>query len=229
MSANPPVSDPNWLPPAHRQGMSGTKKLLLGLGIGCGVVVLLCCGGGGVLFFLVGRNMKVQASSDPKDVVELTKSMTDIAVPEGLQPAKSFNMEMPVVGQVIPSWVLYQNKQAGATLLLAQSKLFQSQPQADIRQMMQQMMGPMFQQQGVEFPSRELAEKGKEINTHVCTIRGVQVTFTIVDGADEQTKVRRVRVTGIFPGKAATVALLLDADADKLAKPAVVKMLDSIH
>jgi hypothetical protein len=207
--------------------MSGTKKLLLGLGIGCGLVVLLCCGGGAVFFFFVGRSMQV--SSDPKNVVELTKSMTDIAVPEGLQPAKSFNMEMPGVGQVIPSWVLYQNQQAGATLLLAQSKLFQSQPQADIRRIIKQTMGPIFQQQGVELPSRELADKGKEINTHVCTIRGVQVPFTIVEGADEQTKVRRVRVTGVFPGKAATVALLLDADADKLAKPAVVKMLDSIH
>jgi hypothetical protein len=208
--------------------MSGTKKLLLGLGMGCGLVVLLCCGGGGAFFYFVARSM--QASSDPKEVVELTKSMADLAIPEGLQPSKSFNMEkMPMFGQLIPSWVLYQNKQAGATLLLAQSKVLQSQPQANIRQTIQQMMGPIFQQQGVEFPNRELAEKNKEIDTHVCTIRGVQVTFTIVTGDDEQTKARRIRVTGVFPGKVTSVALLLDADADKLAKPAVVKMLDSIH
>ena len=31
--------------PEHsRPGMSGTTKVLLGMGIGCGVLVLLCCG-----------------------------------------------------------------------------------------------------------------------------------------------------------------------------------------
>ena len=192
--------------------MSGTEKLLLGLGIGCGVVVLLCCGGGGVLFFLVGRNMKVQASSDPKDVVELTKSMTDIAVPEGLQPAKSFNMEMPVVGQVIPSWVLYQNKQAGATLLLAQSKLFQSQPQADIRQMMQQMHGAQVStaRRGISQPrAGRKGQRDQHPRLHHPRRPGHLYDRRRGRRADQGP---RVRVTGIFPGKAATVALLLDAE-----------------
>jgi hypothetical protein len=231
--------------------MSGAKKVVLGLGMGCGLMVLLCCGGGGVFIYLsrfsmtiVGKggpngngvtveyhhfSMKSENNGDPKAVTDMATSMTDITVPEGLKPVNAFSMEMPVLGHAIPSWVLYQDKQAGATLILAQSKVFESQPQANTRQTMQQMMGPMFQQQGMEFPSHELAEKNKEIDTHVCTIRGVQVTFTIVTGDDEQTKARRVRATGIFPGKVTSVALLLDADAGKLAKSAVVKMLDSIH
>jgi hypothetical protein len=162
-------------------------------------------------------------------VADMTKSMADITVPDGLKPTNAFSIEFPVLGQAIPSWVLYQDKQGGATLVLAQSNVFGSQPQADIRKLMAQMIGPMLQQQGVDFPSRELAEKDKTIVTHVCKIRGVQVTFTIVEGADEQSKARRIRVTGVFPGKAATVALLLDCDAARLGKPAVVKMIDSVH
>jgi hypothetical protein len=76
-------------------------------------------------------------------------------------------------------------------------------------------------------PSRELTDE--KLGTHEATIRGVRVTFTIVEGTDVKTKAARIRATGIFPGKTTTTALLLDTDAAKLGKPAVVKMIDSIH
>jgi hypothetical protein len=214
-----PSTDPNWLPPQPRQGMSGKKKLFLGLGIGCGVVLLLCCGGGVALVMVAMRS--VHPSDNPKDVVALTKSITDIDIPAELEPAKSVRIEMP--GNMIPSWAVYEDKQASATLVVAQSEIFRSQPQANIRQMME----PTFRQQGVALSEHELTNT--KIDTRPRTIRGVQATFTIVEGTDTKTKKQRIQVTGVFPGKSASALLLLDADVDKLGKPVVVKMIDSIH
>jgi hypothetical protein len=201
--------------------MSGTKKLLLGLGVGCGLVVLLCCGGGGASIYVVYRSMK--PSDDPKEVVTLTKSITEITIPEGLQPVRSVNVTLSVLRSIFPSWVAYEDKKSGATLILAQGDLFRSHPEPEIRQMVDAMLRPF----GVDVPNRVLNDT--KIDTHPCTIRGVQVTFTIVEGTDTKTKAPRIRVTGMFPGKSAQTVLLLDADADKLDKPAVVKMIDSIH
>jgi hypothetical protein len=201
--------------------MSGTTKLLLGLGIGCGVVLLVCCGGVGAIMFFGFRSVKLSESRP--DIVALTKTMTDIAIPEGLEPVRSFSMEMPVLGHFIPAFVVYEDKPSASTLVLVQSEGFRSQPPADIRQMMEQML----RQQGVDLPSRELTDE--KLGTHEATIRGVRVTFTIVEGTDVKTKAARIRATGIFPGKTTTTALLLDTDAAKLGKPAVVKMIDSIH
>ena len=69
----PPPVNPYDSPETVRPGMSSGAKVLIGLGIGCGVLVLLCCGVFGVSMYFFGRSFNM--SEDPATVRRVLRQL----------------------------------------------------------------------------------------------------------------------------------------------------------
>ena len=76
--SQPPPVNPYDSPEMARPGMSSAAKVLLGLGIGCGVLVLLCCGG----FIFTGvyftRSIQQAMSEEPDTIRRVADSIVAI-------------------------------------------------------------------------------------------------------------------------------------------------------
>ena len=69
-------------PEPPRPGMSGATKVILGLGLGCGITVLLCCGVFGAGMFWVARMAQQSVSNDPDQIHDMTNEIVAIRIPD---------------------------------------------------------------------------------------------------------------------------------------------------
>jgi len=107
--------------PEHvRPGMSGTTKVLLGMGIGCGVLVLLCCGFFGASTFWLVRAAQHALTEDPNEIRRLTDEIVAIKIPDSLPPKAGMDLSVPIVGSKFMTWVAYGAKNDRNGLFLAQ-------------------------------------------------------------------------------------------------------------
>ena len=102
-------------PENFRPGMSTGTKVLLGLGIGCGVLVLLCCGGMMLGGYFFGRSMQEAISEDPQQIAAVATSIVDIEVPAPLEPMFSLDFTIPFVNQKAMAMVVYAHKRDGSS------------------------------------------------------------------------------------------------------------------
>ena len=116
----PPPVNPYDSPETVRSGMSGGTKVLLGLGIGCGVLVLLCCGVFGVGAFFFGRSVQHAMSEDPATIRSVTDSIVTIEIPPPLEPKMSLDWTMPIVNRKVMTMAIYADKQDHSGLVLFQ-------------------------------------------------------------------------------------------------------------
>ena len=107
-------------PEAPRPGMSGTAKLFLGLGIGCGVLVLLCCGGFVATFYYFGRSAANSVTKDPAKIREITDKIVAITVPDSLPPATAMEWNLPLFNFTVMTFAQYGDEHGPNLLGLAQ-------------------------------------------------------------------------------------------------------------
>ncbi len=226
MSIDSSTMNPNWAPQPSKPGMSGGAKLLIGIAIGCGIMMLLCCGGLFGVGFFMQRWVQKAINQDPAAVREQTASMLKIDVPAGLEPTLAFRMEkLPWgqdVGKAVPSFVVYADRPTESQLILV-SATDGTSPQN--QRLVRSQVNAMLQQQGSADEEDLQVEKTypKELQ-----IGDQKVVVTITKGKSPSTGKKRLRVAGSFQGNQEPIVLLVSVDAEKYDEETVIRMLESI-
>lgn len=114
---NPPPVNPYDVPEPRRPGMSGTSKVLLGLGVGCGAMLILCCGLLGFSGYAFVRLAKNSTVHDPQQIEDILAEIVTIEVPERLKPTIGLDVNLPVVGPFLKG-VMYQDAGKKSILLV---------------------------------------------------------------------------------------------------------------
>jgi hypothetical protein len=219
MSAMPPPNPyENTSQPPAKKGMSGCTKLLIVFGILGAICVALCCGVS-IYFKNYAEGM---VSEEPSVVKENTDKITDINIPDGLEPKMSMNMTIPVVGTEFMRMVVYSDQSRSNSLILAGFSKEYIQGQ-DGQNLDQQFKGELNKHdQGTEEIN---VTKSEELQR---TIRGKEATFVLAEGEGRNSKTPRLRVEGNFEGKIGPSMILINVDADDYSREELIKTIDSI-
>jgi hypothetical protein len=199
------------------QGMSGTSKVLLGLGIGCGLVLLLCCGGFAGLTFYWYNLAKNATSTDPATIRRVTDEIVSIMIPETLKPEMSMDMKIPF-NQGAMQAVVYRNEAAGATLTLTQFTNEALSNDPNFKTQFETGMSK-HKQQSIAISKSEQFET---------TINGQKAIFTISQGTAPGMADELWQVTGDFQGKGGPAILTLEAKSTDFTKDQVLDILKSM-
>jgi hypothetical protein len=217
MSMNPPEMAPDELRPVPKRKMSTTAKVLIILGLVFGVLVVLCCGGVIWVIYSVAHSF----SDDPATTATVAAQITDIDVPDGLRPAGSMDMKLPIVGRIMAA-AFYQDTTTHSGLILLQMKAeYRDSDEAEIRRLFNQSLG----QQNVPEEEEVLIQESSQKQV---VIRGQPAAFTIAKGKGAKSGNARIQVTGLFPGKTGVAMLMINADAKQYPEETIIKTIESI-
>ncbi len=202
--------DPNdpYQAPADQSGApqkGGGSKLLMGLGIGCGLMLLLCCGGG-VAVFMVGRSA-FHVETVPAQVAAAAEDITDMDVPPGFEPKTAVSVKIPFTSKKVMSMAIYEGPSKKGMILVAEfgEGMPGNADPENMRLQIEQSMRQQQQQQNQGAKKLQMEGDAKEVTV---TVRGEECTFTIQRGkaGNEQ---EFVQVEGTFTGKEGDPAFLL--------------------
>ncbi len=206
-------------PEAPRPGMSGTAKLFLGLGIGCGVLVLLCCGGFVATFYYFGRSAANSVTKDPAKIREITDKIVAITVPDSLPPATAMEWNLPLFNFTVMTFAQYGDEH-GPNLL----GLVQFNENFDEKQMRTQWRDSMSQNGRQGFEEIEI-EKSERVEQDV---NGEPAAFTLAEGQVAHSDDKVWQVTGSFHGKGGPAFLHMKVKADDFTKEQVLEIIHSM-
>ena len=212
-------------PPVKKRG-GGGNKLLMGLGIGCGVVLLIC---GGVLvaaYFYVQQWAENMASEDPVVIAQTTEAITEIDIPAQLAPRISMDMKIPFTNQRFMTMVAYGDEEGGPRfLILAQfDKDFVDETNREemASQVSESLEGQMDTEQNITL-NEETAEEIQR------TIRDQPATFVIAQGTSDDSGDELWHVTGVFEGKGGPVFMNFVAPTDQFTREEIDRLIESIR
>ncbi|MEX0979176.1 MAG: hypothetical protein WDZ48_10005 [Pirellulales bacterium] len=216
----PPPINPYDSPETVRPGMSGGTKVLLGLGIGCGVLVLLCCGVFGIGGYFFGRSVQHAMSEDPATIRNVTDSIVTIEIPPPLEPKMSLDWTMPILDRKVMTMAIYGDKQDHSGLVL-----FQLAEDLGDREAMDMQFRNSLRQSG-RSQWKEVELKASE--TFKTEINGSPAEFTLGVGKDEKSGREVAQATGTFSGKGGPAMLFLQVNAKDFTKDQVMEILKSM-
>ncbi len=208
--------------PPPRTGMSGTTKVLLGLGLGCGFVMLLACGGVCVFFFYAQSYIKNSATQDPAKIRNLTNDIVDIEIPPGLEPKMGFDAKMPVTKAPLGIAVVYADEKQHSTLMLIEIQV--DIPDKEQREQFQKQIEDGMEQQG----HRQQQIRIQESKVHETTIHSEPARFIIAKGVNPSDKQEVWQVTGEFKGVEGPAIFVFHAPTEGYSEAQIIEMLDSM-
>jgi hypothetical protein len=206
-------------PQVPRQGMSGTAKVLIGAGIGCGLLVLLCCGFFGGSAFLFVKEAKDSLSKDPARIREVTESIVTIEIPASLPPAMTFEVRVPILNTRVMTWAMYGNENQHNMLMLMEFA-----GQFDEQNMNMQWRQSMRQNGGREMEDIDI--DSSETVDH--EVNGQPGTFKVMQGKTHGDKRQVWQVMGTFHGKEGQAMLVLHVDETDFTKEQVLELVNSM-
>lgn len=218
MSTGPYDTSSQGMHPPQKPGMSSGAKVLLILGIVFGCLFLLCCGG----LFLTGWWMKSKISDDPAVVARVSDEIVRIDVPDGLDPAFSMDMKIPLTDQEFKVVVHADPDRESALVLVAVGGEMAEKDQREIRRSIEQSLRQQAIEGQEDIVIQESDDKRLDIN-------GQPVTFKISKGVGRESRTPRIEVTGVFQGKNSPVMLMFNGEAEKYTEERLVRMLESIE
>jgi hypothetical protein len=218
--SQPPPINPYDIPEAGRSGMSGGAKVLIGLGIGCGVLLLLCCGVFGVTAYFFGRSFQHATSTDPATVRSVTDSIVTIEVPPSLEPQMSLDWSMPILNRKVTTMAVYADKEDHSGLVL-----FQLAEDLGDPEMMKMQFRNSLRQGG--------KEKWKEVHLQdsenfESPINDSPAEFKVGRGKLEESGREIWQATGTFSGKGGPAMLFMQLNAEDFNKDDVMDVLKSM-
>lgn len=213
-----PYDSPESLP----SGTGGAKKVLLGLGIGCGLMAVICCGGGLVSMYWLGKSIQQATSKDPAKIREVTEQIATIAIPDKFQPETSLDAKIPVIGGM--QMAVYRDPNTGATLSLIQFTSDAVAKDRNLRRQLQSSMEPKY---------TDLHDKKQQVRPETSeefetTLNGEPAKFTIVEGSVAPASGELLQVSGNFRGKGGFAQLLLEAAKAEFTKEQAIELLKSM-
>jgi hypothetical protein len=194
--------------------------VLLGLGIGCGVLVLLCCGVFGIGGYFFGRSMQHAMSEDPATIRGVTDSIVTIEIPPALEPKMSLDWTMPILDRKVMTMAIYSEKDEHSGLVLFQLAEDLGDPEA----MEMQFRNSMRQSGGKQWEEVDLQSS----EAYKTEINGSPAAFTVGVGKDEKSGREVVQATGTFSGKGGPAMLFLQVNAENYSKDDVMAILRSM-
>lgn len=214
MSTDPTFANP------PKQGMSGTTKVVLGVGCGCGFLILLACGGMMLFSYFAKGMLEGMVSKDPAVIEKLRdEDICTMDVPAKLKPEASFNLTPPVMGHLGSAVFYGDDGKHDALVLIGTDEAHVEKANAD--QIMTQM------EEGIAKERKKKAIRVESTSEHEVTINGEPAKFTIEEGVGENNE-KRWHVNGEFAGKKGPAALEFEAAGDDFTKEEIEAMLDSI-
>ncbi len=197
-------------PETVRPGMSGGTKVLLGVGIGCGVLALLCCGGFAIMAFTFGRSFSHAASDDPETIRKVTESIVSIEIPPPLKPQVSLDWTMPIVNRKMMTMAIYGDKaqhENPASVVF----LFQMDSGFANRDMLKGQFEQQLHQSGRQDWEEVELEKSEEITME---INGSAAEFKFGHGKVRDDDREVWQAIGAFDGKGGPAMLFMQLDSD---------------
>ncbi len=214
----PPPQNPYDSPEPVKPGMSSGAKVLLGLGIGCGVLVLLCCGGFGISIYFFGRSIQQAMSEDPAKVRTVAADIVTVDVPEDLEPKTSLNWTVPVIDKTV--WMaIFADATEQAALVL-----FQLEDDLENSDMLQAQFKNSMQQSGSKWKEIQLEES----ETYTTEIEGKPAEFNVGKGNEKQSGREVWQAKGVFQGKGGAALLFMQLNAEDFTKDDVMNVLKSL-
>lgn len=204
-----------------RQGMSGTNKVLLTFGIGCGVVLLLCCGVFGVGGFFMYQFVQNSTVTEPDKIRAITEEIVVIAVPDTLVPTVGIDAHVPITGKELGKGAIYANEAKNSQLILGQFNE-EFAKGTDMELQMRRSMQESGQGQHEQLKTLETEDFESTINNQ-------PAKFKITKGLNEQTKDEFWDVIGTFSGKGGPAMLILRFKSPEFDKEQVLGVLKSMH
>lgn len=209
MDPNAPYQSPGMQPGAPQKG--GGSKVLLGLGIGCGIMLLVCCGIGGYGVYMFKNTFRIETT--PAGVTAIAEGITDMDPPESFTPVMGMDMKNPMSGQKIFTMATYTGPNQKGMLVVAEFD--QTMAGKNAEQMKTQLETSMQQQQqqnqqGVQH--LEMVGEPREVKT---TVRGQEATFKIQMGKSPDGE-EFYQVQGVFQGKDGPGFLMGQFPADQI-------------
>jgi hypothetical protein len=216
----PPPINPYDVPEPRRPGMSGTSKVLLGLGVGCGALLLICCGVAGIGGYYAYNLAKNAMSTDPDTIREVTNEIVTITIPESFEPQSSMDLNLPFnQGQM--QAVVYNDNAVQGVLMLFQFGNAAMVNDPNLRQQFDNSLSAnkKFQHEHLQIEESEKFET---------TINHEPATFTIAQGTIADAEGKFWRVTGDFRGKGGFAQLMLNAKSPDVTKEQIMEILQSM-
>lgn len=201
---------------APRQLSTGAKLMIV-LAVFLGTLMLCCCGIGGALFYWGQKSF----STDSREIIERTREMTEIDIPDPFVPNVLMDMRVPFSDRRLMMVAVYHHPETASLISLT---AFDSSVEPKDRNEMRRVR-PDF---AIGNSPLERESEQVEMNTRVTTIRGREVTFSITrtHGEDGQ---QRVIVVGEFPGKFGPCQLEIIANEAILPPDKLDALLNSIR
>jgi len=209
-------------PDPERRGMSGTTKVLLGFGIGCGVLALLCCGLFSVGGVWMANFFKESVTEDPVKIREIAREIVEMEIPPGLEPKAGLDMRNPFGGERFMTWVVFAGKDKGNenhlmigqfNAQMAKSGNFETQ----MRDSMQQ--SGQGEHEGVDVVESEPFDT---------KIHEKDAQFRVAKAEGRKTKTAYWDVTGSFEGDGGPAIFIMRLKADDFTKEEVLDILNSM-
>lgn len=224
MSMPEPIN-PYDSPGPVKQGMSGGTKVLLGVGIGCGVLALLCCGGLGIGGFFVARNVQQAVRTEPDAVIETTKRIVAIEIPEPLKPEMAIDqLSIPFVGTMnMATWTQQEGPEAPPKSALVLFEL-------DNKTVTQEMLKAQFEMQMQQSGQHEMKEVSLESSEVIeQEIGGKAAQFTFGKGKQPHDNREVWQATGAFDGKGGVALLFMQLEAASFTEEQARAIIASMH
>ena len=221
MSMPEPIN-PYDSPETVRPGMSGGTKVLLGVGIGCGVLALLCCGGFIIGGIYVGRSVQQAASDKPEEIRAATQSIVDIEISKPLDPEACLNgLWLPLVGTMtLAVWSEKENERPQSVIVL-----FQLDNEAVTPEVLKAQFEMQIQQQQrndwreVPLESPEVIEK---------EIGGSPSQIAFGKGKRPEDDREVWQATGAFDGKGGAAMIFMQLDTASFTEEQARAIIDSM-
>ncbi len=223
MSMPQQPTNPYDSPEFARPGMGTGGKVLLGLGLGCGLLMLLCCGFFGISGYWFSQALVKSISSDPVAIRDLTDSIVSMEIPAGLEPQFSMDLHIPIVGQIAmvvwTSGAVSEESTSGSGLLISQM----DNPAVNREDLRKQFESEFRETQNGGLEEIRL-EKSEAIDL---TINGALAQFTFGSGK-RKDGVEVWQVTGSFDGKGGPAMLLMQLVTDSYTEEQVRATVQSM-
>lgn len=179
-----------------------------------GGLLLVCCGG--IFYFM--QSIEEQTTHVPAEVIERTKEIAQIDIPEEYEPKLATGMNMVFFSMQV---VRYERADGNGLLILGEVGV----PMEDMQQAQEDQMQDAINQAGQNQRTLQI----QKTETREFEIRGRTVPFEFAEGTLAQDGVEYRQITGMFPTEDGTGFLTLQVPEENYDEAAVVQMIESIE